>query len=238
MVMGVRLMGEQEGAPRSSKAVRVIEWVGTHPFATGLMAVLGIIGFVFSIYTFVVDQADSKASSAQAEKMQGSIIDLSVATATRDQGLEASVNEASAGSASRDEAMKSSLDRIERHTLASLQDRVPVVIQLAYPEARQRLIENGWIPARTRWQDLEEAGAGTVAWALWNAGYREVEDCAGTGTAPCRFNYVDAAGNRLAVVTEGETMEEIDYDARSFVGKPTLEDLVVTRLWFNQEELR
>lgn len=231
-------MADEANASRPSKAVRVIEWIGTHPFATGLMAVLGIIGFVFSIYTYVVDQADTQASAAQAEEMQSSITDLSATTEIRDQGLQATVDKASESSASRDEAIKTSLDRIERHTLASLQDRVPVVIQLTYPEARQRLIEKGWIPARTRWQDLEESGAGVVAWALWNAGYREVEDCAGTGTAPCRFNYVDAAGNQLALVTEGETMEDIDYDARSFVGKPTLVDLVVTRLWFNQEELR
>jgi len=231
-------MADEESVSRPSRAVRVIEWIGTHPFATGLMAVIGIIGFVFSIYTFAVDQADTAASSAQADEMQGTISDLSAATAERDQGLQVSVNEASKGSASRDEAMKSSLDRIERHTLASLQDRVPIIVQFTYPEARQRLIEKGWIPERTRWQDLEESGAGVVAWALWNAGYREIEDCAGTGTAPCRFNYTDAAGNQLAVVTEGETMEDIDYDARSFVGTPTLEDLVVTRLWFNQEELK
>ncbi|MGH1422542.1 MAG: hypothetical protein ACRBEQ_12055 [Hyphomonas sp.] len=60
--------------PEDSKPVKtspvkaLIEECGRHPFVTGLFAIIGVCGFVFSIYAFGVDRADSRASSDKQDQ--------------------------------------------------------------------------------------------------------------------------------------------------------------------------
>ena len=76
---------------------------------------------------------------------------------------------------------------------------LPPIVGSAYPDARGALIRSGWQPdTKLRRSDYSAA----EEWAA-NAGYSELATCAGTGTAPCRFEYT-SSGARLAVVTEGE----------------------------------
>jgi len=70
-----------------------------------------------------------------------------------------------------------------------------------YGEVRERLIENGWLPAGTCEGDA----------FMCNPAYPELESCAGTGTAPCRFGWKAGEGSgaaagpsQIAVITEGE----------------------------------
>lgn len=76
---------------------------------------------------------------------------------------------------------------------------LPPVVGAAYPDARSALIQSGWQP------DMSLRRADYSAAEQWaaNAGFSELATCAGTGTAPCRFEYT-SSGDRLAVVTEGE----------------------------------
>lgn len=50
-----------------------IETCGRHPFATGLFALLGIFGLVFSFVTFAIDQTDSKQDSKKVDHIQQAV---------------------------------------------------------------------------------------------------------------------------------------------------------------------
>lgn len=47
-----------------------IEFVGTHPFATGLMAILGIVGFVLSVISFSMDIENAAQSQADTDALK------------------------------------------------------------------------------------------------------------------------------------------------------------------------
>ena len=86
----------------------------------------------------------------------------------------------------------------------SVATKVPVITGKTYHKARKALLAAGWQPVQTvRWQELDERLFGQAK-NFWQNGYVEVEDCAGSGMAPCSFLLKDVYGNRLQVVTEGE----------------------------------
>lgn len=76
---------------------------------------------------------------------------------------------------------------------------------LTYPEARDRIVADGWRPKITHQQgpfgpEREWLSAG---YFLEN-GHIEVQQCSGTGLDNCVFNFVRAPGECLQVVTAGE----------------------------------
>lgn len=71
---------------------------------------------------------------------------------------------------------------------------VPAVAGKTYHQARADLIENGFTP--------ENTGSDIEPWARY--GYREVEDCAPTGNAPCLFRWKDGQGMAVMITTAGE----------------------------------
>ncbi len=88
--------------------------------------------------------------------------------------------------------------------------KVPNITEKRYHQARKLLIANQWQPYRTinintAKDELMYSGNG---WGFWEKGYTEVESCAGTGFAPCVFNFKDLYGNLLKVYTEGEESPE------------------------------
>ena len=88
--------------------------------------------------------------------------------------------------------------------------KVPNITEKTYHQARKLLISHQWQPYRTinintAQEKLMYSGN---AWGFWEKGYREVENCAGTGFAPCVFNFKDIYGNVLKVYTEGEESSE------------------------------
>jgi hypothetical protein len=69
---------------------------------------------------------------------------------------------------------------------------------MPYAQARKILINAGWqavelSPNRDR--------SGSVGYIINTLGFNEVEDCSGTGMGFCRFNFADADGRTLAIVT-------------------------------------
>lgn len=68
---------------------------------------------------------------------------------------------------------------------------------MPYAQARKALINAGWqavelSPNRDRFGAMDY---------IIKLGYNEVESCSGTGMGFCRFNFTDANGRKLAVVT-------------------------------------
>jgi hypothetical protein len=60
-----------EPAAKAAAAARqVVEACGRHPFATGLFALLGIFGLLFSFYTYGIDRRESAESGAQLETIE------------------------------------------------------------------------------------------------------------------------------------------------------------------------
>jgi hypothetical protein len=91
---------------------------------------------------------------------------------------------------------------------------VPQVYGRTYDEARTLLIQAGWIPAKHHWlygDSIQvKSGNGPV---FWERGYLELDACAGTGAANCRFRFIDPSGRVLVVVTEGEAAGDSSYHA-------------------------
>jgi hypothetical protein len=75
-----------------------------------------------------------------------------------------------------------------------------------YSQARQIILGAGWQGNNKRWQEILKYGQEHDVY--YNNGWREVASCAGTGTAPCRFEFNDIHGNLLVVITEGECLNE------------------------------
>lgn len=69
----------------------------------------------------------------------------------------------------------------------------------SYASVRQALIKEGWKPAP---QSEEVFGFATEV----RKKYKEVQDCAGTGIAPCIFIFKNASGKILEVGTVGENL--------------------------------
>lgn len=68
---------------------------------------------------------------------------------------------------------------------------------MSYAQTRKALINAGWqavelSPNRDRFGAMDY---------IIQLGYNEVESCSGTGMGFCRFNFTDAKGRKLAVVT-------------------------------------
>ena len=53
-----------------------VEACGRHPFATGLFALLGVFGLIFSIYTYFADRAASAQSSATQATISEDVADI------------------------------------------------------------------------------------------------------------------------------------------------------------------
>lgn len=80
----------------------------------------------------------------------------------------------------------------------------PPLSQLAqgktYAEVRLALLEAGWVPTEQR------DDCGFVCTSLRSEGYPETEDCADTGTAPCRFIFASPLGKPVVIYTNGENL--------------------------------
>ncbi|WP_103666363.1 hypothetical protein [Pseudanabaena sp. BC1403] len=76
---------------------------------------------------------------------------------------------------------------------------LPLRKGMIYGEARQVIIEQGWNPNPNVKSNLRS----TVVKAIFDRGYIEIEDCSGTGEAPCRYVFVNQNGDLLYVVTAG-----------------------------------
>jgi hypothetical protein len=76
--------------------------------------------------------------------------------------------------------------------------------KMPYAKARQKLIDQGWMPhVKGTPPNLRDK---TVK-ALFKQGYEEVKDCSGTGLGPCRFEFINQAGEMLVVstISQGQT---------------------------------
>jgi hypothetical protein len=74
---------------------------------------------------------------------------------------------------------------------------------MPYSDAREMLMEAEWQPIEVTGR---ENPSETVT-RLVDLGYGEVVDCAGTGMGFCRFEFVNEAGKKLAIVTVNNQAE-------------------------------
>lgn len=85
--------------------------------------------------------------------------------------------------------------------------KAPAVTGMTYHKARKVILARGWKPYRSIPENEvatnTDIKSGNGA-EFWKRGYVEVEACSGTGEAPCAFEFRDAKGNRLRVITKGE----------------------------------
>ena len=111
-------------------------------------------------------------------------------------------------------AVKPSLSAAANN-MQSKKPAIPRINGKTYGVARKILIQKGWVPNKresSHGQTVDvQSGNGPI---FWKRGYWELETCSGTGVAQCLFEFVDASGRRLEVVTAGEEDEAGTYHAR------------------------
>lgn len=99
---------------------------------------------------------------------------------------------------------------------------LPLRKSMPYPEARRRLLQQGWQP---NGQTHDRPSAAVQTWI--DLGYTEVEDCSGTGEGLCRFVFLNDHGDRLFVVTRG-----IDRTVRNWWIEPATSSTIAPgRYW-------
>jgi|GEM_PF-5344184 len=84
---------------------------------------------------------------------------------------------------------------------------MPKVVGLTYHEARPQIIKSGWQPLQANANSDKLYGQAKV---FFDKGYNEVDDCAGTGKAYCRFFFKDNCSNVMIVVTAGEEIPKLN----------------------------
>jgi hypothetical protein len=116
----------------------------------------------------------------------------------------------------------SSLNMTYPPPLVSVSPKVPTIKGLSYDAARKKLLAAGWKP---RLQPLSyeqspniQGGNGSV---FWKRGYTEITDSSGTGKGFCRFQFKDAQGRLLTVVTVGE--EDLNGTSKAVVDSHSIQ---------------
>lgn len=204
----------------------VIEWIGTHPFATGILAVIGLLGTLIGTYDVVGSTLRDSETSEQ-------LSDISSTTEQTAEDAAASRSETEAVSLSI-EGLADRLDSVEERALeqeTAANDYIPPVMELPYDIARPKLLNVGWIPIKTRWQNIGQYEF--RVWPLWHHGFEEISSCAGSGRGECRFEFHNGSGTRLIVVSFGEIPNETDGN-NAFVGRPNFGNFRVNEAWLEE----
>ena len=74
---------------------------------------------------------------------------------------------------------------------------LPLRKGMTYKQARPIILKAGWKPDLKGRKNLDDRKVR----AIFDAGYREIEDCSGTGRGHCRYTFTNAQGQVLAVST-------------------------------------
>ena len=70
-----------------------------------------------------------------------------------------------------------------------------------YSEVRQAILSSGWVPVQADYESYVLSAERVMA----DKGWIELQMCAGTGLNPCRFEFERPTGEKLVVITEGES---------------------------------
>jgi hypothetical protein len=92
-------------------------------------------------------------------------------------------------------------------TSSATKDSFGLAVGIPYAKARQQLIDQGWMPhVQGDAPDRQTTRVNNI----FEHGYEEVKSCAGTGIAPCRFEFINRAGEVLAVSTTPHSQAQGD----------------------------
>lgn len=185
---------EKQTTIKKYPIVGFIEFLGRHPFATGLFAIIGFVGFIYSIL-------DSYQSGVVAEKTQ------IIAGDTYEKANTAAEKAAQFGEGL--QTIQNDNDKtieilLEIKNSLRTGSPLPSIYDLPYSEARKLLTQAGWIPMVRRWQDIaEEMDFGNTR-SLFDNDIWEVYGCSGTGLSHCKMLFHDGGGRYLQIITKGE----------------------------------
>ncbi|MTJ53772.1 hypothetical protein FJR38_14500 [Anabaena sp. UHCC 0253] len=93
------------------------------------------------------------------------------------------------------------INTVSKAISANTTEELSLQKNMLYAEARQLLIEQGWQPHLQG--QLPNLSAYNVR-ELFQLGYPEIKDCAGTGEGLCRFEFINGKGKLLVVVTKSQ----------------------------------
>lgn len=85
---------------------------------------------------------------------------------------------------------------------------IPALFKETYLNARTTLVSEGWLPREIKWNQRHD-GPCIMFCEEVATSFPEVIACAPTGYAECRFEFRDATGRVLVVVTRGESVDNL-----------------------------
>jgi hypothetical protein len=92
---------------------------------------------------------------------------------------------------------------------------------MPYSKAREIIMNAQWQGKNQKAQNISEFGE--VKRIYFDNGWREIQDCAGTGTAPCRFEFSNSKNETLAVITQGECVKTKNIACEKYVASWSIE---------------
>ena len=92
---------------------------------------------------------------------------------------------------------------------------------MPYSQAREIILDAGWQGKNQRWQDIPQSGE--VNEIYYDNGWREIQDCSGTGMAYCRFEFRNIKNQTLVVVTAGECSQTSSVKCEKYVENWSIE---------------
>ncbi len=93
--------------------------------------------------------------------------------------------------------------RVSRRNLRQANKVRRIQQGMPYGEARKILIQQGWQPNLSdRNGEIPNENSGIKA--IYDLGYKEINDCAGSGLGLCKFEFINSKGELLVVLTTSD----------------------------------
>lgn len=93
--------------------------------------------------------------------------------------------------------------------------------EMPYSEARELILAQGWKGKNQKSENISEFGEVKILYFKNN--WQEIQDCAGTGLAPCRFEFTNEKSETLVIITQGECVKTKDVACEKYVSSWSIE---------------
>lgn len=100
-------------------------------------------------------------------------------------------------------------------------ERLDIKEGMPYSQARKIILKHNWRGKNQKAQNISEFGE--VKTIYFDNGWHEIQDCAGTGTAPCRFEFSNSKNETLVVITQGECVKTNNVECEKYLSSWSVE---------------
>lgn len=103
----------------------------------------------------------------------------------------------------------------------SSDNRIEIKEGMPYSKAREIILTQKWKGKNQKSENISEFGEVKILY--FKNDWQEIQDCAGTGLAPCRFEFTNAKSETLVIITQGECVKTKDVACEKYVSSWSIE---------------